>query len=84
MKRKEIEFSPEELVSSVESFAAHVAGRNKLTLRTRQLNLPPPIKPLRPRDIVALRLQLHMSQAVFASLLNVPTAPADRRCLAPA
>ena len=76
MKRKEIEFDAEELVGSVESFAAHMLGRKKLTLRTRQLNLPSPIKPLRPKDIVALRLQLRVSQAVFAALLNVPKVTA--------
>jgi putative transcriptional regulator len=76
MKHKEIEFNAEELVKSVESFAAHVQGRRKLTLRTRRLSLPPPIKPLRAKEIVALRLQLNVSQAVFASLLNVPKVTA--------
>jgi hypothetical protein len=42
MKQKEIEFNAEELVGSVEAFAAHVQGRKKLTLRGRQLSLPPP------------------------------------------
>lgn len=41
MKPKEIEFNAEELVSSVEAFAAHVAGKKKLTLRTRKLKKPP-------------------------------------------
>jgi putative transcriptional regulator len=76
MKPKEIEFNAEELVGSVESFAAHVVGDNKLTLRTRKLKLPAPIKPLRPKEIVALRLQLRVSQAVFAALLNVPKVTA--------
>jgi putative transcriptional regulator len=76
MKPKEIEFNAEELVSTVEAFAAHVQGRKKLTLRTRKLSLPPPLKPLRPREIVALRHQLNVSQAVFASLLNVPKVTA--------
>ena len=64
MKRKEIEFNAEELVGSVESFAAHMLAKKKLTLRTRKLNLPPPIKPLRPKDIVALRLQLRIEGRV--------------------
>lgn len=76
MKHKEIEFSAEELVGSVEAFAAHVQGRKKLTLRTRQLSLPPPIKPLRPKEITALRHRLNVSQAVFAGLLNVPKVTA--------
>jgi putative transcriptional regulator len=76
MKRKEIEFDAEALVGSVEAFAAHVQGRRKLTLRSRGLPLPPPIKPLRPKDITALRQKLNVSQAVFAGLLNVPKVTA--------
>lgn len=76
MKHKEIEFNAEELVRSVEAFAAHVQGRKKLTLRTHKLRLPTPIKPLRPKEITALREQLNVSQAVFAGLLNVPKVTA--------
>ena len=76
MKRKEIEFNAEALVGSVEAFAAHVQGRKKLTLRTRHLRLPPPIKLLRPKEITALRQRLNVSQAVFAGLLNVPKVTA--------
>ena len=76
MKRNEIEFDAQALVGSVEAFAAHVQGKQKLTLRTRQLSLPPPIKPLRPKEITALRQQLNVSQAVFAGLLNVPKVTA--------
>jgi putative transcriptional regulator len=76
MKRNEIEFDAEALVGSVESFAAHVQGKQKLTLRTNQLSLPARIKPLGPQDITALRQQLNVSQAVFAGLLNVPKVTA--------
>lgn len=76
MKRKEIKFDAEALVGSVEAFAAHVQRKGKLTLRSRQLSLPPPIKPVRPKDITALRHQLNVSQAVFAGLLNVPKVTA--------
>ena len=76
MKHKEIEFNAEELVGCVEAFAAHVQGRKKLTLRTRQLSLPPPIKPLGPKEITALRHRLNVSQAVFSGLLNVPKVTA--------
>ena len=76
MKRNEIEFDPEALVGSVEAFAAHVQGKQKLTLRTNQLALPSPIKPLEPEDITALRQKLNVSQAVFAGLLNVPKVTA--------
>ncbi len=76
MKRKEIEFNTEALVGSVEAFAAHVQGKQKLTLLTNKLLLPSRIKPLRPEDITALRQKLNVSQAVFAGLLNVPKVTA--------
>jgi putative transcriptional regulator len=76
MKRHEIEFDAEALVESVETFAAHVQGKQKLTLRTNRLSLPPPIMPLRPGDITPLRQRLNVSQAVFARLLNVPKVTA--------
>ena len=76
MKRKEIEFEAEALVESVEDFAAHVRGKQKLTLRTHQLSLPGPIKLIGPEDITALRQKLNVSQAVFAGLLNVPKVTA--------
>jgi putative transcriptional regulator len=76
MKRKEIEFDAENLVSSVEGLAHHVMGQKKLTLRTRTLSLPLEIKPLKPEEIVALRNRYGVSQAVFARLLNVPKVTA--------
>jgi hypothetical protein len=46
MKRKEIEFNAEDLVSSVEELARHAAGKKKkLTLRTTTVRRPPRIKP---------------------------------------
>ena len=71
MKRKEIEFNAEDLVSSVETLARHAAGKEKLTLRTRTLKLPAPIKPIEAKEIVAIRNKYGVSQAVFARLLNV-------------
>ncbi|MEI7935719.1 MAG: hypothetical protein WCK27_03440 [Verrucomicrobiota bacterium] len=75
-KRDEIGFDAEGLVGSVEAFAAQVQGKQKLTLRTNQLSLPAPIKPIGPEDITALRQKLNVSQAVFAGLLNVPKVTA--------
>lgn len=76
MKRKEIEFDAEALVRSVEALAAHVRGERKLTLRTRPIMLPEPIRPLRPKDVAAIRRRLNVSQSVFAALLNVPRVTA--------
>ena len=75
-KRDEIGFDAEGLVGSVEAFAAQVQGQQKLTLRTNQLSLPAPIKPIGPEDITALRQKLNVSQAVSAGLLNVPKVTA--------
>ena len=75
-KRDEIGFDAEGLVGSVEAFAAKVQGQQKLTLRTNQLSLPAPIKPIGPEDITALRQKLNVSQAVLAGLLNVPKVTA--------
>jgi putative transcriptional regulator len=76
MKRKEIEFDGEELVRSVEAFARHVTGAQKLTLRTKALSLPPKVKPIKAKEIAAIRENLGASQAVFARLLNVPKVTA--------
>jgi putative transcriptional regulator len=76
MKRKEIEFNAEELVGSVETFAAHVKGKRKLTLRVRTFSLPPPIHPISAKEVSDLRRKLNVSQAVFAGLLNVPKVTA--------
>jgi putative transcriptional regulator len=72
MKRKEIEFNAEDLVKSVEDFARHAKGKEKLTLRSISLTLPPRIKPFEAGEIAAIREQLAVSQGVFARLLNVP------------
>ena len=72
MKRKEIEFNAEDLVGSVEALARHAAGKEKLTLHTKTLTLPRPVKPIKAKEIVAIREKMAVSQAVFARLLNVP------------
>ena len=70
MKNKNISFDPDALVASVEAMANHVRGERKITLRRRTL-LPIPVKPMEARDVEEIRQQLNVSQAVFASLLNV-------------
>jgi len=72
---EEIEFNADALVGSVEAFAAHVQGKQKLMLRTSPLSLPAPMKPLR-RGGHRARQKLNVSQAVFAGLLNVPKVTA--------
>jgi len=70
MKNKDISFDPDALVASVEAMANHVRGERKLTLSRRAL-LPIPVKPMEARDVAEIRQRLNVSQAVFASLLNV-------------
>ena len=78
MKRKEIEFNAEDLVSNVEALSRHAGGTAKLTLRTKTLVLPVPIKPIKAKDIVAIRERLAVSQAVFASLLNTSVSTVQK------
>jgi DNA-binding transcriptional regulator YiaG len=35
------------------------------------MTLPEPIRPLRPKDVAAIRRALNVSQSVFAALLSV-------------
>jgi len=72
MKRKEIDFNADELVRSVEDFAEHLQGKKKLTLRSREMTMPVEVGQIKPREIVALRKKLALSQGVFARVLNVP------------
>lgn len=76
MKTKAIEFNADDLVGSVEAFARHVSGKEKLTLRTATMPLPPPVKPLTPSQVRAIRRKLNVSQPVFAAMMNIPTVTA--------
>jgi putative transcriptional regulator len=70
-KKKDIYFDAEALVARVESFAE---GRART--RERIIQVPPPIKEMRAREIRAIREQLGCTQAEFAALLNVPKVTA--------
>jgi putative transcriptional regulator len=70
MKTKEILFDADALVASVEAMAGHVRGERKLNLRRRTI-VPTPVKQLEAQDVAEIRQRLNVSQAVFASLLNV-------------
>lgn len=82
MKTKDISFDPDALVASVEVIADPVRGERKATLRRRTL-LPIPVKPMAVRDIAEIRRRLNVSNAVFASLINVSRVTAirwEKRC----
>ncbi|MBI4582476.1 MAG: helix-turn-helix domain-containing protein [Planctomycetes bacterium] len=57
-----------DLAKALKEAASFECGE-KLNLRVTKL--PPPPKPLKARDIVQLRKNLNMSQAVFAGYINV-------------
>ena len=58
-----------ELKGSLTEALAHARG--KVTLKTRDIPLPPPVAEIKPSDIVRIRRRLNASQGVFARMLNV-------------
>jgi putative transcriptional regulator len=70
-KKTEIEFDPEELVARLERFAAGTERAHE-----RIVKVPPPVKPIAPKQIRAIRVGLGITQSQFAALLNVPTVTA--------
>jgi len=76
MKTKAIEFNADDLVGSVQAFARHLTGKQKLTLRTTTVPLPPPVKPLTPSRVRSIRRKLNVSQPVFAAMMNIPAVTA--------
>jgi len=65
-----------DLVTSVEAFALHLTGKQKLTLRTATMPLPPPVKPLTSSQVRSIRKKLNVSQSVFAAMMNIPIVTA--------
>jgi putative transcriptional regulator len=73
---KTINFESNLLLESLRGHADALEGRAKVTMRTTTLCLAKPAPTLRAREISAIRIQLRLSQPVFASILNVPVATA--------
>lgn len=73
---KQISFDAGLLLTSLRDHADYLEGKRKLTLRVSHLVLPPPVKPIKPKQIAGIRRKLNISQPVFAALLNVPLATA--------
>ena len=76
MKNKEIQFDADDLLKAVEDVRDHVKGKRKITLRTAKVKLPEAAPHITPKEIVATREALNLSQPIFAQLLNVPTVTA--------
>jgi len=66
-KKTKIEFDAGALVARAEGLAAGTEPA-----RERTVKLPPPVKPISPRQIRAIRTRLGFTQSQFAALLNVP------------
>lgn len=76
MKKSEIQFDAEALISAVEDVRDHVQGKRKVTMRKNRVRLHDPVPEVRPEEIAEVRRALNVSQAVFARLLNEPTVTA--------
>ena len=75
-KNKPTLFDVDHLLESLRGHAAQLEGKKKLTLRTRMVDLPEPVRHFKPKEIVAIRTDLQLSQPVFARVLNVPVSTA--------
>lgn len=76
MKTKAIEFNANDLLRSAESFAGHLTGKAKVTLRTTTRPIPRRVKSLTPAQVRAIRKKLNVSQPVFAAMMNIPPVTA--------
>ena len=61
-----------EIRQSFREAIEHASG-DRADLRTTEIQLPAPPKPIRPARIAAVRSKLNFSQAMFARYLNVST-----------
>lgn len=76
MNQKDVEFNADKLLGALKDLRDHVRGSRKLTMHTTKVELPAATSTIKPREIVAIRRQLNVSQTVFARLLNVPAVTA--------
>ena len=67
--KKEVEFpfDEQDLLNVVQDFAAGSGA-----VKTYQVKVPQPVKPIPPKEIRAIRTKLGFTQPQFASFLNVP------------
>jgi putative transcriptional regulator len=69
-------FDADRLLESLREHRAILEGKKKVTLRTRTVSVPDPVKPFKAKEIAAIRTTMNLSQPVFAQVLNVPVATA--------
>jgi putative transcriptional regulator len=74
--RKEIAFDANVLLARLREHREALQGKRKLTMRTTIVRITKRAPQFRASDITAIREKLHVSQPLFASLLNVPLATA--------
>jgi putative transcriptional regulator len=71
MKDTEIEFNADDLISAIEEVCDHAKGTRKITMRTSQFALPKKPDSMSPKQFIALRRTLKMSQPFFTQMLDV-------------
>lgn len=77
MRKKKRSRAVEALYETVKGF--YEAGAiDKVTMREYDLLCLPPVPPLRPIDIKRIRTREHVSQAVFAALLNTSVSTVQK------
>ena len=64
------------MAAASREIAHHLTGKQKLTLRTATMPLPPRIKSLTASQVRSIRKQLNVSQPIFAAMMNIPTVTA--------
>jgi len=69
-------FDADELIAALTDIRDHVRSARKITMRTTMLPLAPAGAILPPRRVRSIRTRMHVSQEVFARLLNVPVVTA--------
>ena len=69
-------FDADELLAALKDIRDRVRGTRKITMRTTAVPLPSAPLSVRPRQVRNIRVRLHVSQEVFARLLNVPVVTA--------
>jgi putative transcriptional regulator len=59
----------EKLKKSLHEAVRYHQGMKKL--QTKELVIPDPPQPMKPRDVIKLRTSLRVSQSIFSEILNV-------------
>ena len=70
-KQKETTMADKSIFNDLKDALGEAVEHSKGKLELRTTEVPPPPPPRKPRDIIAIRRKINVSQAVFAKGLNV-------------